>query len=285
MNSYYAWILIIASLTAVVCVLPGIFLVLRGVALMSDAISHAVLLGIVIMFLLVQSIHSPLLIIGAALAGVATVFCTEWLIQSRCLKKDAAIGIVFPLFFSVGVILISYFARNVHLDLDMILLGELAFAPFNRLIVNNYDIGPQAFWVLLTVLCINGLFVWLFYKELLLATFDEDYALLQGFYPKKLYYVLMLLTSITAVAAFDIVGSVVVVALMITPVATAYLITDRMHILIMLSLFFGILAAMVGYMGASLFDVSIGGAIAATTGLYFILILFLHIMLRNKKIL
>src|SRR5260221_5607357 len=147
-NMLQVEIVMIAILAAVTCCLPGVFLVLRGVAMMSDAISHAILLGIVVMFLLVQSLTSPLLIVGASLSGILTVLCTEMIIKSKRLKQDAAIGLVFPLFFSVGVILVSQCARNVHLDTDMVLLGELAFAPFNRLVLQGIDCGPSALWVM-----------------------------------------------------------------------------------------------------------------------------------------
>lgn len=263
-------ILCIAILVSVACVLPGVFLVLRGVALMSDAISHAILPGIAIMFLLVHQLDSPLLIVGASLAGLLTVFFTEALIQTERLKKDAAIGLVFPLFFSVGVIIISQCARNVHLDVDMVLLGELAFAPFNRFILYDFDLGPQAVWVMGTILVINALFIYLFFKELALTTFDVTQAHLFGFLPMVLHYGLMTITSITAVGAFDVVGSIVVVALMITPPATAYLLTRRLPHMLFVSIGIGIVAAMLGYLCAMYFDVSIAGSIATMTGLLFV---------------
>ncbi len=266
-------ILIIAIVTSVACVLPGIFLVLRGVALMSDAISHAILLGIIVSFLLVQNLQSPLLIIGAALAGILTVVCTELLIQTKRLKKDAAIGLVFPLFFSVGVILISQYARNVHLDVDMVLLGEIVFAPFNRLIINGVDCGPHALWVMGTILCINGLLFWLFYKELALATFDQNLARILGFSPVVVYYGLMTMTSITAVGAFDVVGSIVVVALMITPPATAYLLSNQLFSMTIISIVLSIMSSLSGYCMAYVFDVSIAGSIASMTGIFFIITL------------
>ncbi len=263
-------ILCIAILVSVACVLPGVFLVLRGVALMSDAISHAILPGIAIMFLLVHELDSPLLIVGASLAGLLTVFFTEALIQTERIAKDAAIGLVFPLFFSVGVIIISQCARNVHLDIDMVLLGELAFAPFNRFVLYGVDMGPQALWVMGTILVINGLFVYLFFKELALITFDSTQARLFGFLPMFLHYGLMTITSITAVGAFDVVGSIVVVALMITPPATAYVLTRRLPHMMLLSIGIGITAAVLGYLCAMYYDVSIAGSIATMTGLLFV---------------
>ncbi len=266
-------ILVIAILTSVACVLPGIFLVLRGVALMSDAISHAILLGITLMFFLVRRLDSPLLIVGAALAGLLTVVCTELLIQTQRLKKDAAIGLVFPLFFSIGVILISQYARNVHLDVDMVLLGELAFAPFNRLTINGVDIGPYALWAMSGVLLLNCTFVGLFYKELKLTTFDQCLAYTLGFSPVVLYYALMAVTSITAVCAFDVVGSIVVVALMIVPPSTAYLLSDRLSRMTKLSIIISSFTAISGYILAHCMDVSIAGSIATMSGLLFILAL------------
>ena len=245
-------------------------MVLRGVAMMSDAISHAILLGIAVMFVWVQSCTSPLLIIGASCAGVLTVVCTEMIIRSKRLKKDAAIGLVFPLFFSVGVIVISQYARTVHLDVDMVLLGELALSPFNRLIVNNVDCGPYALWVMSSALLVNLFFITIFYKELLVTTFDATLATMTGFPPLFFYYALMVLTSITAVATFDAVGSIMVVALMITPPATAYLLTRRVNDMIIVSVILAVLAAIFGYAAASYADVSIAGSIASMTGVFFV---------------
>ena len=166
-------LLFIACVTAISCVLPGIFLVLRGVALMSDAMSHALLFGIVVMFLLIGDLHSPLLFVGATLAGVMTVVCSEILIATQIIKKDVAIGLVFPLFFSIGVILICRYATQVHLDVDRVILGELVFAPFYRFMIGGYDCGPWSLWLMSAIGVINILFLLLFYKELKLVTFDK----------------------------------------------------------------------------------------------------------------
>lgn len=124
---------IIAVMVAVACSLPGVFLVLRKMSMMSDAITHTILLGIVIAFFITHSLTSPLLIVGAALVGVITVFLTEILNSTKLVSEDSAIGIVFPLLFSIAIIMISKYAGSVHLDTDSVLLGELAFAPFNRM--------------------------------------------------------------------------------------------------------------------------------------------------------
>ncbi len=282
MNIIQLELLAIACVAACACALPGIFLLLRGVALMSDAISHAILLGIVLMFLIVKTLYTPLLLIGAALAGLATVFATQALIQTDRIKTDAAIGLVFPLFFSLGVILISLFARNVHLDTDMVLLGEMAFAPFNRLIVGGLDRGPVALWQLLGVLGVNILFVALFYKELQLTIFDPDYAAVIGFSPVILYYSLMGITSITAVAAFDAVGAIVVVALMIVPPASAFLVARSVGEMIGVSMGYSLLSAVGGCVLATVLDVSIAGSIATMAGFFFSLTLGLTVFLRYK---
>jgi manganese/zinc/iron transport system permease protein len=267
-------IVIIACIVSTACVLPGIFLILRRVALMSDAISHSILMGIVIMFFVVKDLHSPFLMLGAVGTGILTVVITEWIIQSKRLKEDAAIGLVFPIFFSIGVILISRYAGSIHLDQDAVLLGELAFAPFNRLVLFGRDCGPLAMWTMGSILMMNIGLLALFYKELKIATFDKALATTLGFSPVLLYYGLMTVVSITAVGSFDAVGSILVVALMITPPSTAYLLTDKLSTMIILSVIIGIASAMLGYLMANQLDASIAGSIATMTGFWFLGALF-----------
>jgi manganese/zinc/iron transport system permease protein len=134
---------LVAVVVAVACSLPGVFLVLRRMALMSDAITHTVLLGIVLAFFLTHNIASPLLVLGAAAMGVITVALVELLLKTRLVREDASIGLVFPALFSIAVILISRYAGSVHLDTDAVLLGEIAFAPFRRLEMGGMDLGPR----------------------------------------------------------------------------------------------------------------------------------------------
>jgi manganese/zinc/iron transport system permease protein len=263
---------LIAAVVAVACALPGVFLVLRRMAMMSDAISHTVLLGIVLSFFIAGSLHSPVLIVGAAAMGVITVALVELLHNTRLVKQDAAIGLVFPALFSVAVILISRFARGVHLDVDAVLLGELAFAPFDRITFLGLDL-PKALVVMSGVLLLNVLFIVLFYKELKLATFDAGLAAALGFSPVLLHYGLMSLVSITAVGAFDAVGSILVVALMVTPAAAAYLLTDELHKMLLLSALIGVVSAIGGYWLARALDANIAGSMATVTGGVFLLIL------------
>ncbi len=272
MNSLQVTILATALCTCVACVIPGTFLMLRGIALLSDAISHAVLPGIVIMFLLIGNLGSPALLLGAALSGVLTIFITESIIQTKRVKEDAAIGLVFPLFFSVGILLMNLYARNVHLDMDMVLLGELAFSPFNHCICYGINWGPTDIWIMAGIAIINGIFLLLFYKELIITTFDPILAHMLGFRPGLLYYGLIAVTSITAVGALNCVGSTIVVALMLIPSATAYLLTTRVQSLLCMSLLFSSAASVAGYTLATCVNVSIAGAIALMSGILFCIV-------------
>ena len=261
---------LIASIVAVACALPGVFLVLRRMAMMSDAISHTVLLGIVIAFFITRSINSPLLLVGAALMGVITVSLVELLNRTRLVKEDAAIGLVFPAIFSIAVILISRFAGDVHLDTDAVLLGELAFAPFNRIRIFGLDFGPESLYTTGGILVLNILFIILLYKELKLATFDPALAAALGFAPAILHYALMTLVSLTAVGAFDAVGSVLVVAFMIAPPAAAYMLTDSLSRMLLYSAVIGIFSSVSGYWLAHFLDASIAGSMATMTGVLFL---------------
>jgi manganese/zinc/iron transport system permease protein len=260
---------LIAALVAAACALPGVFLVLRQMAMMSDAISHTVLLGIVLVFFVVRDLGSPLLIVGAAATGVLTVALIEMLHRTGRVKQDAAIGLVFPALFSIAVILISRYVRGVHLDVDSVLLGELAFAPFDRMQVFGLDL-PHSAVVMGIILILNILFIWLFYKELKLATFDPGLAAALGFSPALIHYALMTLVSVTAVGAFDAVGSILVVALIITPAATAYLLTDDLRAMLLWSVLIGVASAIGGYWLARNLNANIAGARATLTGVVFV---------------
>lgn len=295
----------------------GVFLLLRKASLTSDAISHTVLLGIVVAFFVMiavgiePTLSSPFLLIGATIAGVLTVVLTELVQRSNLVKSDAALGLVFPLLFAIAVILISRFAEDVHLDTDAVLVGEIGLVSVNT---NSYcfdncdevvitpdspqaEVGrnctncsrngisprddeaifeetcsncgtysaaeawrerlidappklaffPESLTVMSLITLLNLLFVTVFYKELKLSSFDEALAKALGFRPAVLTYALMTLVSLTAVGAFDAVGSILVVAFFVIPAATAYLLTDRLGVMLLISPLFGILGAIFGY--------------------------------------
>lgn len=262
----------IAALVAVACAIPGAFLVLRKMAMISDAISHAILPGIVLGFFITQDLNSPLLILLAALTGVITVILVEYIQKTGLVKEDTAIGLVFPALFSIGVILIAKNANDVHLDIDAVLLGELAFAPFDRLLIGETDMGPKSLWVIGTILLITLTLLFLFFKELKLSTFDKGLATTLGFSPILLHYGLMTVSSVTVVGAFDAVGAVLVVALIIAPAATAYLLTDNLKKMLIISCGFGVFAAIGGYWMAHFLNASIAGSMTTVLGIIFLLV-------------
>ena len=266
-------ILLIAIVTAAACALPGVFLVLQRKAMLADAISHTVLLGIVIGFFMVGSLQSPLLVLGAAAVGVVTVALVAALERTHLVRVDAAIGLVFPVLFAAAVLLITLFANQIHLDIDAVLVGEIAFAPFDRILIGRIDAGPRGLWWMGSILLINLIFILFFYKELKLTSFDPGLATALGFAPAAVHMALMSLVSITVVGAFDIVGSVLVVALMIGPAAAAYLLTERLSRMLLISVIVGALSAVSGYWLAWALDASIAGAMAAAVGGWFSLIL------------
>lgn len=263
---------LIASVVAVACAIPGVFLVLRKMALISDAISHSILLGIVIGFFVTQDLNSPLLILLAAVTGIITVVLVEWIQKTRLVKEDTAIGLVFPTLFSIGVILIAKNAGDVHLDVDAVLLGELAFAPFDRLVIGGSDLGPRSLWIMGVILLITITLLFLFFKELKVSTFDAGLSAALGFSPLVLHYGLMSVSSVTIVGAFDAVGAILVVALMIAPTATAYLLTNNLKRMLALSIAFGVFAAVSGYWLAHLLDASIAGSMTTVLGFLFLLV-------------
>lgn len=272
MSSPQIEIQLIAAIVAMACAIPGVFLVLRKMALISDAISHSILPGIVIGFFVTQDLNSPLLILLAALTGVITVVMVEFIQKTGLVKEDTAIGLVFPVLFSIGVILIAKNANDVHLDVDAVLLGELAFAPFDRMMVGGADWGPKSLWVMGSILFITISLLILFFKELKVTTFDAGLSSVLGISPVVMHYGLMSVSSITVVGAFDAVGAILVVALMIAPAATAYLLTEDLKKMIWLSILFGVVSAISGYWVANILDASISGSIATTLGVVFLLV-------------
>ncbi len=263
---------LIASLVAIACAIPGTFLVLRKMAMISDAISHSILPGIVIGFFITQDLNSPLLILLATLTGIITVVLVEYIQKTGLVKEDTAIGLVFPVLFSIGVLLIAKNANDVHLDIDAVLLGELAFAPFDRLTIYGTDVGPKSLWVIGSILMITITLLIAFFKELKVTTFDAGLAASLGFSPAILHYGLMTVSSVTTVGAFDAVGAILVVALMIAPAATAYLLTVNLKKMLLLSILFGVFSAISGYWLAHWLDASIAGSITTMLGLLFLIV-------------
>lgn len=263
-------IMLVGALVGIAASLVGTFLVLRGTSMLSDAIGHSIVFGIVIVWLLTRQQSGPLQIIGAALTGVLTVFLTELLVSTRRVKKDAAIGLVFPVLFSIGVLLLNVYAHDVHIDTHTVLLGEIGFVWLDTVTLGDYRV-PQSLLSMGAMTLLNGTFVVLFYKELKLATFDEALAKALGLAPGLLFYGLLLLTSGTAVASFDAVGAVLFVAFVIVPPSAAYLLTDRLWLMFVYGIAISIASSVSGYFLAVAWNVSIGGMMAVMTGAFLML--------------
>ncbi|WP_163539148.1 metal ABC transporter permease [Gracilibacillus sp. YIM 98692] len=266
---YTGWIILTASLVGLSCGLIGVFLILRKMAMMSDAISHTVLLGIVIAFLITHELNGPHMLIGAIIAGLLTAFLVQWL-NSLDIELHASMGIVFTTLFAIGVILIATSVGNAHLDVKHALMGEITFIPFNTITLPVIGEMPKTTAMLALVLFIVIIFIVGFYKEWKITSFDPALAASLGLPVILMHYVFMSLVSITTVASFDAVGAIMVVAMLITPAASAYLWTDKLAVMLILSGSFGVISAVVGYFLAAWIDTSISGSMAFATGLVFL---------------
>jgi manganese/zinc/iron transport system permease protein len=254
-----------AVATAAALALPGVFLLLRRQTLLGDALGHVVLPGIVIGALLTGSVRSPWVVVGATLAGVFAVAAVERLERSRWVRNDAALGLVYPTLFAVGVILIARAPRGLHLDADAVLLGELHLAPLRRLQWGPVDV-PWSLAVMTVLLAVNALFVAAFYKELMITTFDPAHAAGQGVTPGGVHFALVTLVALTIVAAFDAAGPVLVVAFIAVPAATAHLLTDRLPWLLLLAVAVACAGAAAGVELAVGFNGNTAGAVASALG-------------------
>jgi manganese/zinc/iron transport system permease protein len=267
---YVLMLLLTGGLVAVSCALTGTFLVLRRMSLVGDAISHAVLPGIGLGFALTYSRHSLVMLIGATAAGLATVWLIELLHRSRRVYEDAAIAIVFPALFALGVVVIDQFPYT-DLDTDCVFQGDLSSVPDRSLVIAGVLLGPQAVWILGAAALINLSLVLVFYKELKLTTFDPALAESLGFAPRRMHYLLMTAVSITTVAAFESVGAILVVSFLIVPAATAYLTTNHLSRMLLAAVGFGLLATLSGYLVArpEVLDCNPAGAMAMMSGFWF----------------
>ncbi|MEF2248584.1 metal ABC transporter permease [Paenibacillus sp. IITD108] len=266
------WILLTGSLVAACCGVLGVFLVLRKMAMIGDAISHSVMPGIVIAFLISGSRDSFMMMIAALLFGLITTFLIQ-MFQRSGIQEDASIGVVFTALFAIGVVLVSLFARQVHLDQDAILYGEIAFVHWNTLVVGGVDLGPQAIWLLGFTFVVIAIVIGVFYKQFKLCSFDPALAAALGIPIAFFHYLLMGLVSMATVSSFESVGAILVVGMLIVPASTAYLLTDRLGMMIVLSVAAGIASTCLGYAAAIVLDASIAGCMVCAAGIIFVLAL------------
>ncbi|MFW5445682.1 metal ABC transporter permease [Aerococcus urinaeequi] len=262
----------VVMITAVSCALLGVFLVLKNMAMVADALSHTVLLGIVLGYFIAGDLDSPILFVGAALFGVMTVYAIEYVVNKFAIQSDAATGLVFTLLFALAIILISKYARNVHLDVDVVLSGEVVFATLNTMEIFGIQV-PISFARMFVMLVINLAFVTVTYQQLKVSIFDPVYAKSIGVAVGFLNLVLMTLVSITTVVAFDTVGAILVISLMVAPALSAHLLSKRLSIMLLVALLYGVINSVLGYYVAIYFNVSISGTIAFAGFVTFLLTL------------
>jgi manganese/zinc/iron transport system permease protein len=257
-------------LVATACGLVGNYLILRRMALMGDAVSHSVLPGLVLAFLFVSSRGTGPMFLGALAAGLAASVIIEGIHRKTRVKQDAAMGIAFSTLFAVGVLLVSLYSEHVDLDAECVLYGEIAFVPLEPMVtLGGMVLGPESLVRMAGVLLVVVALILLFYKELLVASFDEGLARSMGVNPAWVHYGLMAVLSVVIVSAFESVGAILVIAMLILPGATASLLTDRLAIMHGLAVLHAALSSWLGISLGVWLDCSIGAAmVVAGTGLF-----------------
>lgn len=232
--------------------LIGSFIILRGMSLMGDAISHAVLPGVAASYMLGANY-----MIGASLFGLLAAGLIGFVTQKSHLKNDTAIGIVFSSFFALGIILISFAESST--DLYHILFG------------NVLAVRPSDLYTTLGVALAVLIFILVFYKELLVSSFDPVMAQAYGLKVQWIHYGLMFFLTLVAVSSLQTVGTVLVVAMLVTPAATAYLITDRLKVMMFLSSCFGVVSAIIGLFFSYSYNLASGATIVLTSAVFFVI--------------
>lgn len=262
-------VLLILIFVSLSCSLLGSLLVVNNQSPVADALSHSVLLGIVLAFFLVHDLDSPFLMVGATVFGLFTVYGIEWLTTQK-LAYDAATGLVFSFFFAVAVILISVFARNVHLDMDMVLLGEVIFAPLYRMTIFSVSL-PVALIKSIAIFVLVILFILVTSRRLALFLFDASMAGLVGIKLVALRLLTMSLVSLTIVVSFDAVGAISVISFLVAPAMTALFWAKHFSTMLGLAALFAIMNVTIGYFLAIYFDLTVAGTCAFIGFLVFLL--------------
>jgi manganese/zinc/iron transport system permease protein len=238
------WIVITGMLICLACALPGAFLMLNRQSMLGDGISHAVLPGLAIAFLLTNSRDVLPMIAGAVTAGVLTAVLTQMVQRFGQVESGAALGVVFCGLFAVGLILIRVASDKVDLDADCVLYGSIETA------VVDVSRVPRVTLISAGLLLANAVLTMLFYKELRLAAFDPALATALGFNAEAIRLGLTLVASVTTVLAFESVGSILVIAMLVVPAATASLLTRRLNHMLALAMGFAALSAVLGHVSA-----------------------------------
>lgn len=269
MNAF--WIICTGILVAVSCSSLGSFLVLQRKTMLADAISHAVLPGIALAYLL-SGTRSPFwMLAGASLAGVFTAFLVEWLEKKAGVQTDSSIGVTYTWLFALGIILISAFAAQTDLDQDCVLFGELVYVPLSKVQFAGIRM-PRQTLQLLPVTALVLLFIAVFYPVLKLFSFDPAFARMRGLRGVLLHYLFMAMVSLCTVFSFESVGAILVVALLVIPAVTARMLSGRLHILLLYAGLLAIASVLGGYGMAWLFDNTLSACIALCSALLFVLV-------------
>ncbi len=269
MDALVIWTLMIAITTAVACSLCGVYLVVKHESMIAEALSHAVLPGIIVAFIVFQDRSSPWLIISAGLSGLLMVWLVQTIRNTRLVDGDAALGIVFSALFSLGIIAASQNLNNTHFHAHSIIDGNLASAALQTVEVFGVEM-PRSFLVMLSVLTALLVFIGFFYKEMKLTMFDAELSRSFGFRPALLHFGWLALVSITTVAAFETVGSILVVALMIAPPAASFWLGSRLWKMLVISSLIGIVSSLIGFQVGYSLDISPTGPIATVAGFVFL---------------
>jgi len=270
MNALAMWTVIVAIVSSVPCAVLGCYLVLRRLSLLGDAISHAVLPGLAIGFLLTGSLIGWPILLGAAAAGLLTAVLTQGVHRLANVPEDASMGVVFTSLFAIGVILVSRAASKADLDPGCVLYGLIEFVPLDTVPVFGMEV-PRALLTQLPMLALTVGFVTVLWKELKAAAFDPALAGAMGLRPDLVHYLLMAMVACVTVAAFEAVGSILVIAMLIVPPATAHLLTDRLARMVWWSAAMAALASVLGYLGAERWNTSVAGMMAVAAGAQFLI--------------
>jgi manganese/zinc/iron transport system permease protein len=271
-------ILLVGSCLAVLTALLGSFLVLRKNVMIADAISHAVLPGIVVAFLLTGSLRSFGGVVGAALLGLLATVMIETLHKKVRIQADAAMGVSFTFLFAVGLVLIAFFAQNSDLDIDCVLYGELDYVALHLWRIDLGDgrvlnLGAKAAWQIGGVTVLVALIFKLGYRYFVLTTFDSPFAKSAGISVEFWHYLLMTMVCLSVVVVFESVGVILVLALLTAPAATAYLFSKSLPKMLLLAVLFGISAVWIGYGIAFWLDAATAACIASVAGAQFFIAL------------
>lgn len=272
-SSIDTWITVTASLAAAACAIPGCFLFLRKQSMIADALTHSALPGVVAAFVVAGyfeawgwieheggwAVRQLLMFSGAMVAGLLTAYMTEWITRSGWIRGDAALGTVFTTLFAIGLLMLRQFADKSDVDLDCVLFGQLET-------VGLASGFPGEALTCGLMLAINIALVYALYKELMVTTFDPEFAKVVGFRPRLIHYGLMTITTATVVTAFEVVGSILVIGMLVIPAATAFFISRRLRPMLVISVVVAVISSILGHVSA----ITLAGPITTMLGLPYV---------------